>query len=38
MGTGGEIFILDMGQPMRILDLVKAYVRMNRLEPRRGYS
>jgi len=33
MGSGGEIFILDMGRPMRILDLVKEYIRLNGLEP-----
>lgn len=33
MGDGGEIFILDMGEPMRILDLVTEYIRLNGLEP-----
>jgi len=32
MGTGGEIFILDMGTPIRIDDMAKDLIRMSRLE------
>jgi FlaA1/EpsC-like NDP-sugar epimerase len=35
MGEGGEIFILDMGRPVRILDLVEDLIRLNGLEPQR---
>lgn len=28
MGEGGEIFVLDMGQPLRIVDLAKSMVRL----------
>lgn len=33
MGEGGEIFILDMGEPVRILDLAKKMIRLSALEP-----
>lgn len=33
MGAGGEIFILDMGKPMRILDLAKDMIKLSGLEP-----
>lgn len=33
LGKGGEIFILDMGQPVRILDLVQELIRLSGLEP-----
>jgi len=33
MGNGGEIFILDMGEPVRILDLAKATIRLSGLRP-----
>jgi len=33
MGTGGEIFILEMGRPVRILDMVYDLIRLNGLEP-----
>ena len=26
MGTGGDVFVLDMGQPVRIVDLAKRMV------------
>ena len=29
MGSGGEIFILDMGKPVRIVDLAKDLIRLN---------
>jgi FlaA1/EpsC-like NDP-sugar epimerase len=33
LGKGGEIFILDMGQPVRILDLAEDMIRLSGLEP-----
>ncbi len=33
MGTGGDIFVLDMGKPIRILDLAKALIRLYGLNP-----
>src|SRR4030042_4256438 len=33
MGQGGEIFILEMGQPVRIVDLAKDLIRLNGLDP-----
>ncbi len=33
MGTGGEIFILDMGKPVRIVDIARDLIRLNGLEP-----
>jgi len=33
MGQGGEIFILDMGSPMRILDLAREMIRLSGYEP-----
>jgi len=33
MGTGGEIFILDMGEPVRILDLAKDAIILSGLRP-----
>ena len=33
IGKGGEIFLLDMGQPVRILDLAEEMIRLSGLEP-----
>jgi FlaA1/EpsC-like NDP-sugar epimerase len=35
MGQGGEVFLLNMGQPVRILDLAEALIRLSGLEPGR---
>jgi len=33
MGQGGETFVLDMGKPVRILDLARDVIRLSGLEP-----
>jgi FlaA1/EpsC-like NDP-sugar epimerase len=33
MGEGGEIFVLDMGEPVRILDLATEMIRLTGLRP-----
>lgn len=35
MGAGGEVFVLDMGKPVKILDLAKDLIRLHSLEPGR---
>ena len=33
MGEGGEVFVLDMGEPVKILDMAKDLIRFHSLEP-----
>lgn len=34
MGTGGDVFVLDMGEPVRIVDLAKRMIRLSGCETR----
>ena len=38
MGEGGEIFILEMGEPIRIVDMVRDLIRLNGLEPEKDIA
>jgi len=33
LGTGGEVFLLDMGEPVRIVELARDLIRLSGLEP-----
>ncbi len=33
MGQGGEVFVLDMGDPVKIIDLAKELIKLSGLEP-----
>ncbi len=33
MGQGGEVFVLDMGKPIKILDLAREMIKLSGLEP-----
>lgn len=33
MGKGGEIFVFDMGEPVKIIDLAKRMIKLSGLEP-----
>lgn len=35
MGKGGEVFVLNMGEPVKIVDLAENLIRLNALEPYR---
>ncbi len=38
LGTGGEVFVLEMGEPVRIMDLARAMVELSGLEPERDIA
>jgi len=38
MGEGGEVFVLDMGEPVRILDLAHELIKLSGLEPEKDIA
>src|SRR5919201_3515908 len=38
LGKGGEVFVLDMGEPVSIMDLGRAMIRLSGLEPERDIA
>jgi FlaA1/EpsC-like NDP-sugar epimerase len=38
MGEGGEIFILDMGKPIKVVELARDLIRLNGLEPEKDIA
>ncbi|RMG57892.1 MAG: polysaccharide biosynthesis protein [Gammaproteobacteria bacterium] len=38
MGEGGEIFVLDMGEPVRIVDLARQMIELSGLEPEKDIA
>ncbi|MBM3146448.1 MAG: polysaccharide biosynthesis protein, partial [Actinobacteria bacterium] len=38
MGAGGEVFVLDMGTPVRIVDLAREMIRLSGLEPEKDIA